>query len=199
MDLEPGARLRNWAQLGQTRAGFEDALKSLELQASQAWRGPALRSVRAFARPRLPVPPAPEPPRPESLRDPRRARGGRVHEASRTAFGQRGPGRSTESPGRTDATAFRHGNGRRSDWPDGCRRRRKDQSSGSVQTVGLSGDTLAAESSGRICRHTLRIQSYLLRYGDWRHCYVGARRVQSYLLRRYDWIPRDKYIFDVMT
>ena len=24
---------------------------------------------------------------------------------------------------------------------------------------------------------------YLLRYGDWGHCYVGARRVQSYLLR----------------
>ena len=25
--------------------------------------------------------------------------------------------------------------------------------------------------------------AYLLRYGDWRHCYAGARRVQSYLLR----------------
>ena len=28
--------------------------------------------------------------------------------------------------------------------------------------------------------HSLGIQSHLLRYGDWRDCYVGARRVQSY-------------------
>ena len=33
--------------------------------------------------------------------------------------------------------------------------------------------------------YSLGIQSYLLRYGDWRECDVGARRVQSYLLREY--------------
>ena len=26
-------------------------------------------------------------------------------------------------------------------------------------------------------QYTLRIQSYLLRYGDWRHCYLGLERV----------------------
>ena len=41
------------------------------------------------------------------------------------------------------------------------------------------------EESGLLSSIPIGIQSYLVRYGDWRHCYVGARRAQSYLLRRY--------------
>ncbi|CAK9110176.1 unnamed protein product [Durusdinium trenchii] len=60
MDLEPGARLRNWAQLGQTRAGFEDALKSLELQASQALLGQRSDSVDPAEAPNHPAEPTPQ-------------------------------------------------------------------------------------------------------------------------------------------
>ena len=53
-----------------------------------------------------------------------------------------------------------------------------------LRSPGLAGVTRCGDPDAEVVTTprtrlgALGIQSYLLRYGDWRHCYVGARRVQ---------------------
>ena len=51
----------------------------------------------------------------------------------------------------------------------------------------------ALNGSRVIIKQSLGIQSYLLRYGDWRHSYVGFEEPVVPSEVRYDWIPTKMY------